>query len=58
MRSQNHTGILLNRILIVGREGSNARVVVNLPVFYGHVEVDADEYAFAFRSRSLIELRH
>jgi hypothetical protein len=43
---ENDTSTLLDRILDRRKRGTNARVVINLPIFDRNVEVDSNEDPF------------
>src|SRR4029079_18380375 len=47
MRRKNHARAVVDRILNRWKRSCDARVVVNLAVFDGHVEVDADKQSLA-----------
>jgi hypothetical protein len=47
VRSENYACLLLGRVLNRRQRSPYARVVVNLAIFNGNVEVDANEDAFA-----------
>jgi predicted GNAT superfamily acetyltransferase len=47
VRGEDHARSLLDRVLNRRQRGGYARVVINLAIFDGNVEVDADEDAFA-----------
>jgi beta-lactamase class D len=49
MRSQNQTATLVDGMLDSGKCCVNSRVVLNLSLFDGYVEVNANKYAFAFQ---------
>ena len=48
VRSEDYPRALFGRIFDCRKSRTNARIVVNLPVFDGNVEIDANENAFAF----------
>ena len=47
MRRENDARALIDRVLNGWKRGGYARVVINLPVFNGNVEIDAHKHALA-----------
>ena len=47
MRRENHSRTMFSRVVDRGNGRANTRIVIDLAVFDGNVEINADEDAFA-----------
>ena len=49
MGSDHHPGALLQAVIDGGHGSGNARIGCNFAIFYGHIEIGANEYTLAFK---------